>query len=259
MNTEPHSPQDAEMQNEAQAGQPLAAHLLELRKRLIFSFIAIFIIFAALTPIANELYQIVSAPLLNSLPEGSQMIATEVASPFLTPFKLAFVVAIFISMPVLLFQVWRFIAPALYSHEKKLFLPIMLFSILLFYGGMAFAYFAVFPVIFALFAVAGPDGVAYTPDISQFLSTALKLFFAFGIAFQIPVATTVLVRGRIVEAQSLSEKRPYIIVGCFVIGMLLTPPDPVSQCMMALPMWILFEIGLILGRILTPSIKPEDD
>ena len=237
--------------------QPLASHLLELRKRLLRAIAIILLIFIALFSFANDIYHIVATPLLASLPDGSQMIATEVASPFLTPFKLTLVVAIFAAMPVLLFELWGFIAPAMYSHEKRLFIPVIVCSILLFYAGMAFAYFAVFPLIFAFFSAAGPEGVAYTPDISQFLNTVLKLFFAFGLAFQIPIFTNVLIRTGATTTQSLANKRPYIIVGCFVMGMLLTPPDPISQCLMALPMWLLFELGLLLSRLAKPKQKTE--
>ncbi|MCK5880436.1 MAG: twin-arginine translocase subunit TatC [Sinobacterium sp.] len=239
-------------------GHPLATHLIELRKRLLRTVLIVLVIFISLFSFANDIYHIVATPLLASLPEGSQMIATEVASPFLTPFKLTLVVAIFIAMPFILFEIWGFIAPALYSHEKRLFIPVILFSIILFYAGIAFAYFVVFPLIFAFFSAAGPEGVAYTPDISQFLNTVLKLFFAFGLAFQIPIFTTVLIRTGATTPESLSNKRPYIIVGCFVAGMLLTPPDPVSQCLMALPMWLLFELGLFLGRFSKPKTISQE-
>ncbi len=245
------APENSDRQVEQ--GQPLATHLIELRKRLLRAVLIVLVIFIGLFSFANDIYHIVATPLLANLPDGSQMIATEVASPFLTPFKLALVVAIFIAMPFILFEIWGFIAPALYSHEKRLFVPVIAFSIILFYSGIAFAYFVVFPLIFAFFSAAGPDGVAYTPDISQFLNTVLKLFFAFGLAFQIPIFTTVLIRTGATTALSLANKRPYIIVGCFVVGMLLTPPDPVSQCLMAVPMWLLFELGLFLGRFTKPS------
>jgi len=248
--SQPQNPEDEALQ---ESHAPLTVHLLELRKRLLFSIA--FVLLLSLTVIglglSNTIYQLVAEPLLDSLPEGSQMIATEVASPFLTPFKLTIVASVFVSMPFILFQIWRFIAPALYSHEKRLFLPVIVFSVLLFYSGMAFAYFVVFPLMFNLFANVGPQGVAYTPDISQFLNTVLKLFFAFGLAFQIPVFTTVLIRTGATTSESLSNKRPYVIVGCFVVGMLLTPPDPISQCLMAVPMWLLFELGLFLGKLIS--------
>ena len=236
--------------NTADKAQPLSAHLIELRKRLLRAILLVLLVFIGLFSFANDIYHLVATPLLASLPEGSQMIATEVASPFLTPFKLTLVVAFFIGMPLILFELWGFIAPALYQHEKRLFMPVIACSILLFYAGMAFAYFVVFPLIFAFFAAAGPEGVAYTPDISQFLATVLKLFFAFGLAFQIPILTMVLIRTGAATAASLANKRPYVIVACFVVGMLLTPPDPISQCLMAVPMWLLFELGLLFGRFI---------
>ncbi|NRB37803.1 MAG: twin-arginine translocase subunit TatC [Pseudomonadales bacterium] len=238
--------------------QPLTSHLLELRSRLLRSLVVVLIIFAGLFSFANDIYTIVSVPLVNALPEGSQMIATDVASPFLAPFKLTLVLAIFIAVPYLLAEIWGFIAPGLYRNEKRLLAPVLFFSILLFYAGIAFAYFVVFPLIFAFFSAAGPEGVAYTPDISRFLDTVLKLFFAFGIAFEIPIATIVLIYTGATTAKSLSQKRPYIIVGCFVAGMLLTPPDPVSQCLMALPMWLLFEIGVLLGYLIKPKKNAEE-
>lgn len=228
----------------------LASHLLELRQRLLRMVLCVLLVFIGLFSFANELYYFIAGPLLQALPAGSTMIATDVASPFLTPFKLALVAAIFIAIPYVLFELWRFIAPGLFSHEKRLFLPILLCSILLFYLGAAFAFFVVFPIIFAFFSSQGPAGVAYTPDIASFLDTALKLLFAFGVAFEIPIATVVLVRTGATSVAALADKRPYVIVGCFFIGMLLTPPDPISQCLMAIPMWFLFEAGLLFARIL---------
>jgi sec-independent protein translocase protein TatC len=241
--------------NSQDPSMPLSMHLLELRNRLLRVILVILIVFIGLFSFANDIYSLVAAPLLAALPEGSQMIATDVASPFLTPFKLTLVVAIFISVPYLLFEVWRFIAPGLFRHEKRLFLPVLLLSIILFYAGIAFAFFVVFPLIFAFFSAAGPDNVAYTPDISRFLDTVLKLFFAFGIAFEVPIATLLLIKSGATTAKALAEKRPYVIVGCFVVGMLLTPPDPISQCLMAVPMWLLFESGILLGRFIKASPK----
>lgn len=229
--------------------QPLISHLLELRKRLLRIVLSVLLIFIALFAFANDLYTVVATPLLNTLPEGSQMIATDVASPFLTPFKLALVLAFFLAVPYILFEIWGFIAPGLFRHEKRIVAPLMLASVLLFYGGVAFAYFVVFPLMFAFFSAAGPIGVSYTPDIARFLDTVLKLFFAFGVAFEIPIAVVVLVYTGAVSARSLAQKRPYVIVVCFIVGALLTPPDPISQSMMAVPMWLLFELGIVLGRI----------
>jgi sec-independent protein translocase protein TatC len=229
--------------------QPLVSHLVELRNRLIHAIVAVLVIFVGLISFANEIYTFVSEPLRRFLPEGSSMIATEVASPFLTPFKLTFVAAIFIAIPYILHQIWCFIAPGMYQHEKKVAAPVLVSSVLLFYAGIAFAYFAVFPVMFGFLSASGPADIAYTPDIARFLDIVLKLFFAFGIAFEIPIATILLVAAGVTTPQSLSEKRPYIIVGCFVFAMLLTPPDPISQCLMAIPMWLLFEAGVFFGRM----------
>lgn len=242
---------------ETDQAQPLVEHLLELRNRLLRVVLFVLIVFIGLFSFANDIYTQVATPLLTALPEGSQMIATDVASPFLTPFKLTLVAAIFLAIPYVLFEVWGFIAPALFQREKRLLLPVMLSSVLLFYAGIAFAYFVVFPLIFAFFSAAGPEGVAYTPDISRFLDTVLKLFFAFGLAFEIPIATVILIRTGATTAESLGNKRPYVIVGCFVVGMLLTPPDPISQCLMAIPMWLLFELGIFFGRFIPPAPAEE--
>lgn len=238
---------------------PITEHLLELRSRLLRSVLAVLVVFLALFSFSNEIYTLIATPLMQNLPEGSQMIATDVAAPFLTPFKLSMVVSVFLAAPYILFEVWGFIAPALFQHEKRLLLPVLLASVILFYCGIAFAYFVVFPLMFAFFSAAGPQGIAYTPDISRFLDTVLKLFFAFGVAFEVPIATVILVRTGATSVASLSEKRPYVIVGCFVIGMLLTPPDPLSQCLMAVPMWLLFESGLLFSRLLpTPPAKADE-
>lgn len=229
--------------------QPLVEHLMELRNRLLRSILVILVVFLGLMSFANDIYLFVSEPLTRYLPPGTSMIATEVASTFLTPFKLTMVVAIFIAIPFLLHQIWGFIAPGMYRNEKKLAVPILLSSIVLFYVGIAFAYFAVFPVMFGFFSAAGPAGIAYTPDISKFLDIVLKLFFAFGIAFEIPIAAMLLILAGATTPDALVAKRPYIIVGCFVVSMLLTPPDPISQCLMAVPMWLLFEAGVFFGRL----------
>lgn len=230
--------------------QPLVAHLTELRDRLLRSVLAILLIFLSLFYFSNDIYYFVSEPLRRFLPEGSTMIATEVASPFLTPFKLTLVASLLLAMPFLLYQIWSFIAPGMYKNEKKVAIPLFISSVLLFYMGLAFAYYVVFPLVFGFFSSVGPEGVSYTPDIARFLDIALKLFFAFGIAFEIPIATFILIWAGIVDAKSIAEKRPYVVVGCFVFGMLLTPPDIISQSLLALPMWLLFEIGLIFGRMI---------
>ena len=228
--------------------QPFISHLMELRDRLLRMILAIAVAFLVLFPFANDLYTFVAEPIRAQLPEGSTMIATQVASPFLTPFKLALVAAVFLSMPYLLFQVWGFVAPGLYQHEKRFALPLLASSIALFYLGMAFAYLVVFPLVFAFFAATTPDGVAQMPDISFYLDFVLKIFFAFGVAFQIPIATILLVAMGMTTAESLIEKRPYVIVGCFVVGMLLTPPDVISQTLLAVPMWMLYEAGIFFSR-----------
>ncbi len=243
---------------ESDQALPLSAHLVELRSRILRALLVVLIVFIGLFSFANDIYHFVSEPLLQAPPEGSQMIATDVSSPFLTPFKLALVAAVFIAIPFILFEIWGFIAPGLFKKEKRLLVPVLLSSIMLFYAGVAFAYFVVFPLIFAFFSAAGPAGVSYTPDISSFLNTALKLFFAFGLAFEIPIVTVMLIRTGATTVESLTNKRPYVVVGCFVVGMLLTPPDPISQCLMALPMYLLFELGIIFGRI-TPKSVDEDD
>ena len=199
---------------------------------------------------ANDIYHFVSEPLRTLLPEGTSMIATEVASPFLTPFKLTLVASIVVAMPMILYQVWGFIAPGMYQSEKRIAIPLLVSSILLFYAGLAFAYYVVFPLVFGFFSGVGPEGVSYTPDIARFLDITLKLFFAFGIAFEIPIATLLLIWAGITTPQALSEKRPYIVVGCFIFGMLLTPPDIISQALLAIPMWMLFEIGVFFGRFI---------
>lgn len=249
MSSEPS--QDQEM--------PLVAHLTELRTRLLRCVIAVLLMFAGLFYFAQDIYTFVSAPLRAYLPEGATMIATGVASPFLTPFKLTAWVALFLSIPVLLHQVWGFIAPGLYKHEKRIAVPLLLSSILLFYAGMAFAYFLVFPMIFHFFASVTPDGVAMMTDINEYLDFVLTLFFAFGVAFEIPVATFLVLWVGIVDVETLRRSRPYVIVGCFVVGMILTPPDVFSQTMLAVPMWLLFEVGLLFGGMVRRPVPDDED
>jgi sec-independent protein translocase protein TatC len=214
----------------------------------------VLIAFIVLFPFANDIYAIVSQPLRDLLPEGSSMIATEVASPFLTPFKLTLVTAVFLVMPYILFQVWAFVAPGMYRNEKKIAFPLLASSILLFYAGAAFAYFIVFPLIFAFFTSVAPTDVTVMTDINSYLDFVLKIFFAFGVAFEIPIAAVILIWSGVTTAESLAKKRPWIIVGCFIAGMLLTPPDIISQSLLAIPMWLLFELGIFFGRSLN---KPE--
>jgi len=229
---------------------PLLAHLIEMRDRLIRCVISVLVVFVSLFYFANDLYHYLAEPLLKHMPEGGTMIATEVASPFLTPVKLVLVLSIFISVPVILHQAWSFIAPGLYKHEKRLAMPLLASSIFLFYAGMAFAYFAVFPLIFSFLTATAPEGVAVMTDISKYLDFVLKLFFAFGVAFEVPIATILLVLAGLTTPDDLVAKRPYIIVAAFVIGMLLTPPDIISQTLLAVPMWLLFEIGVLFSRMI---------
>jgi sec-independent protein translocase protein TatC len=230
--------------------QPFIAHLIELRDRLMRMVLAVLAIFLVLFPFGNDIYVFVAEPLMKVLPEGTSMIATQVASPFLTPFKLALVAAVFLAMPYLLHQFWGFIAPGLYQHEKRLALPLLASSVFLFYLGAAFAYAVVFPLVFAFLAGVTPEGVSMMTDISHYLDFVLTLFFAFGLAFEVPIATIVLVMAGATTPEKLAAKRPYVIVGAFVLGMLLTPPDIISQTLLAMPMWVLFEVGLLLSRML---------
>src|SRR5690606_36060153 len=227
---------------------PLVQHLIELRQRLLRIVIFVLIVFCGLFYFANEIYYLVSAPLQNLLPDNSSMIAVDVISPFLTPLKLTFFVAVLISIPYILYQIWAFIAPGLYRHEKRLAVPLLASSVLLFYFGMAFAYFVVFPLLFSFVTGIGLTGVATMTDISKYLDFVLQLFFAFGFAFEIPVATVLLIHAGVISPEGLTKKRPYIVVGCFVVGMLLTPPDVFSQILLAVPMWMLFEIGVFFGK-----------
>ena len=233
--------------------QPLIAHLLELRNRLLRIVLVIVCIFIGLAFVANELYLWLAKPLIEQLPIGSSLIATDVTSPLFAPFKLAFVAAFFIAMPYVLHQIWMFISPGLYQHEKRFAIPLLLSSIILFYAGIAFAYYLIFPIIFGFLSGIGPEGINYLPDINSVLSIALKLFFAFGLAFEIPIATMLLIWSGMISHRSLSDKRPYIVVAIFIFAMLLTPPDVISQVLLGIPMWILFELGLIFARVYAPK------
>ncbi len=239
-------------------GQPLVEHLVELRSRILHALLAVFIVFIPLFYFADELYLFVSEPMRAHLTEDATMIATEVASPFFTPVKLALVLALFISMPYVMHQVWSFVAPGLYKNEKRIALPLLVSSIILFYAGMAFAFYVVFPLAFAFLTAAAPADVTVMTDINRYLDFVLKLFFAFGLAFEIPIAILVLLWSGATDIASLKSKRPYVIVGCFIFGMLLTPPDIISQVLLAIPMWVLFELGLILGRFVTDRDDEED-
>ncbi len=244
---------------EEDQGQPLVEHLIELRTRLLRAIYSVLVIFLPLFYFANDIYAYISEPLRQFLPEGTTMIATEVASPFLTPFKLSMVLAIFVAMPYILHQIWGFIAPGLYSNEKKIAAPLLVSSVVLFYSGIAFAFYIVFPLVFSFFTAAAPDGVTVMTDINRYLDFVLKLFFAFGLAFEIPIATVLLIWTGATTTASLASKRPYVIVGCFVVGMLLTPPDVVSQILLAVPMCLLFEIGILFARIFNLDEKNTAD
>jgi len=236
------------------------SHLLELRDRLLRAVGAVLLLFLVVAPFANTLYEYLAAPLMSVLPEGNTMISTEPHGPFFVPFKFAFAFATAVAMPYLLYQLWAFVAPGLYDSEKRLAIPLLVSSSGLFYLGIMFAYFVVFPIIFKFFTSTAPEGVAVMTDINAYLSFVLKLFFAFGLAFEVPVATVLMVKMGVTTTTSLAAKRPYIIVGAFVVGMLLTPPDLFSQTMLAIPVWILFEIGLYISKAVKPraSEDPSD-
>ncbi|MFT6585593.1 MAG: sec-independent protein translocase protein TatC [Cognaticolwellia sp.] len=247
------------MSSTAKQNHTLFDHLLELRTRLLHAVLGVLVVFCSLIYFAQDIYQYVAQPLLAVMPEGTQMIATDVASPFFTPFKLTIVLSIFITMPYILYQLWSFIAPGLYKNEKRLIAPLMFGSTLLFYGGIAFAYYVVFPVAFTFFSSVAPDGVTIATDISSYLDFVLKLFFAFGAAFEIPIAIILLCWTGVTSPESLRTKRPYIVVGAFIVGMLLTPPDIISQTMLAVPMLLLFELGIIIASLYyKETADPED-
>ncbi len=237
--------------------QPLISHLIELRNRLLKAIASVLVIFLGLVWFSGQIYEFISAPLIERLPEGATMIATDVAAPFFTPLKLTLVASIILAVPLVLYQIWAFVAPGLYKHERRLIAPLLFSSSLLFYCGVAFAYYVVFPLIFSFFTAISLGGVEFATDISSYLDFVLALFMAFGIAFEVPVAIILLCWTGATDAKSLAEKRPYIIVASFVVGMLLTPPDMVSQTLLAIPMCILFEVGLFFSRFY--SKKPSMD
>ena len=231
--------------------QPLIKHLFELRTTALRCIISIILITIILLPFANQIYSFIATPLIAKLPEGSSMIATEVASPFFAPFKLTLFCGIFFSIPYILYQTWSFIAPGLYINERKLILPLLVSSSLLFYLGIFFAYYVVFPILFAFLTTTAPSNITIMTDINHYLDFILKLFFAFGVSFEIPIATILLIKSNFITIEKLSSNRPYIILFAFFVGMLLTPPDVISQILLAIPIWILFEIGLVLGKYFT--------
>ncbi|BBE49972.1 Sec-independent protein translocase protein TatC [Ferriphaselus amnicola] len=229
------------------------SHLIELRNRLLNSVVALLVVFVCLFPWAADLYAVLAHPLLAKLPKGGQMIATDVTTPFFVPLKVALMAAFLIALPYILYQVWRFIAPGLYEHEKKWVFPLVASSLMLFFFGMAFAYFAVFPVVFGFITAAAPVGVAVMTDIDKYLSFVLSMFVAFGLAFQVPVVVVVLVKMNLVTITKLKEIRPYVIVGAFVLGAIFTPPDVVSQFMLAMPLWLLYEAGIVVAGMMGKS------
>lgn len=240
------------------AEESFLSHLVELRDRLLRMVLAVTVLFLLMVPFAQQIYTTLAGPLLALLPEGTNMIWTQVPAPFLVPFKLTLIAAVFVAAPYLFYQIWAFVAPGLYRHEKRLAVPLLVSSIVLFYCGIAFAYYVVFPLVFNFFIMITPEGVAPAPDIGQYLNFVIAVFFAFGLAFEVPIATILIVATGAISADELARKRPYVIVGAFIVGMLLTPPDVISQVMLALPMWILFEVGIILSKILVRPRAAEE-
>ena len=233
--------------------RPFLSHLVELRDRLLRALIVVGIVLLVLLPFANTLYTLLATPLLESLPAGHSMVAIDVASPFLAPFKLTLLLALTLTVPYTLYQIWAFAAPGLYGHEKRLAAPILLSSVALFYLGMVFAYFVVFPLVFGFFVSTAPEGVAVMTDINRFLDFVVKIFLAFGVAFEVPIVTVAMVVMGATTPKRLQEIRPYVIVGAFVIGMLLTPPDVISQTLLAVPVWLLYEIGILFSKMVAPK------
>ncbi len=239
--------------------QTFITHLLELRDRLLRSAVAWILVFICLFPFANDLYALLAQPLLNKLPQGGQMIATEVVTPFFVPIKVAMMAAFLISMPYILYQIWAFVAPGLYRHEQRVILPLVTASVLLFLCGMAFAYFLVFPVVFGFIVGIAPQGVAVMTDINKYLDFVITLFMAFGVTFEVPIVVIALALMGVVDVRQLKEGRPYVIVGAFVIGAIFTPPDVISQVMLAVPIWLLYEIGVFIAAQLVKRRATQDE
>lgn len=239
--------------------QPFISHLVELRDRILRALVMVLVLFLGLAFYSNEIYSFLAGPLLKHMPEGSQMVAIDVASPFLTPFKLTLMVCVFLSIPFILYQVWAFVAPGLYRHERRMVLPLLVASTLLFYGGVAFAYYVVFPLMFGFLTATAPVGVTVMTDIAKYLDFVLTLFLAFGIAFEVPIATILLVWSGIVTRETISDNRPYVIVGAFVVGAVLTPPDVVSQTLLSVPIWVLFELGFFFSRFFEGKRENEEN
>lgn len=249
---------DSEEKEEPLDEGTLLSHLVELRTRLLRLSAAIVIVFIALLPFSGEIFSLVAEPILQVLP-GNKMIATEVASPLLTPFKLTFFIALFIAMPIVLYQVWAFVAPGLYKKEQRFAIPLLASSIVLFYLGIAFAYFVVFPLMFGFFTAVAPEGVEVQTDISRFLDFITTIVFAFGLAFEVPVATVLIVWTGFTTPDKLGKARPYVFLGAFVVGMFLTPPDVISQTLLAVPVYLLYEVGIIMARVFNNSEKETDE
>jgi sec-independent protein translocase protein TatC len=252
------TPKDANREEQLAEGT-LMSHLLELRNRLLKAVIALFVAFIPCALFANDLFTLIAQPIIDKLPKGTSLIATSVVSPFMTPFKVAFYVAIFIAIPVILYQIWAFVAPGLYRREKRFAIPLLISSVVLFYAGALFAYYAVFPVMFSYLVLTAPAGVHYMPDMASYLDFVLTMFFAFGVAFEVPVAVVLLVLTGIVQVESLGKNRGYVIIGIFVVAAFLTPPDAISQCIMALPMWLLYEGGLVMARVMQKMRRESAD
>jgi len=257
--TDPNDSQEPSSAEEDQLEEAsLISHLIELRTRLVKASVSVLIVFICLVPFAQEIFSAVADPLIDQLPEGSSMIATQVASPFLTPFKTTLFVALFFAMPVVIYQIWAFVAPGLYRKEKSFAIPLVVSSIVLFYCGISFAYFIVFPLMFAFFNSVTPEGVQMMTDISSYLDFILTIFFAFGIAFEVPIATVMLVATGMTSPESLKKKRPYVFLGAFVAGMFLTPPDVISQTLLAVPIYLLFEAGILMSQLMLRNKKEPD-
>jgi len=235
---------------ESLAEGTLMSHLLELRDRLLKAVLTLFVVFIPCAIYANELFVMIAEPLVAKLPPGSSLQSTNVVGPFMTPFKVSFYVALFASVPVILYQIWAFVAPGLYKREKRFAVPLLVSSVVLFYTGVVFAYFVVFPVMFNFFVGTVPGVVKYSPDMGSYIDFVLTMFFAFGVAFEVPVAVVLLVLTGIVQVDALGKNRGYVVIGIFVVAAILTPPDAVSQCIMALPMWLLYEGGLVMARVM---------
>ncbi len=248
-----------EGQSEPTAQDTFLSHLFELRTRLLRSIVAVFVVLVCLFPWAKEIYALLAQPLLRSMPQGATMIATDVTGTFLVPLKVTLMSAFVLALPYVMWQAWAFVAPGLYHHEKRLALPVIVSSFVFFLLGMAFAYFFVFPVMFSFFAGYTPAGVQMMTDIDKYLSFVLTMFLAFGLTFEVPVVVIVLVRLRVVSLEKLRSIRSYVIVGAFVLGAIFTPPDVLSQLMLAVPLWVLYELGLFLARFISVPVPEESD